>query len=415
MLKVRAAKANISPQEPIPLAGFGAERQSPFTRIADPLEANALVIEDGETQIVLLSLDTLSVGRRIDAMARDLFGAGCVTLASHTHFAPSLDSDLPALGPVDFEYLEYVETQLIALKAQLCAAAPRPAMLALAQTSAPYAINRRRKARGVNGRVGIHMLPNPQGRRDDTAYVVSAVDAENGAILGLLWSFACHPVSFFDDSAVSSDFCGVVRNALRTRHGSGLPCVFAQGFCGDIRPPAYEMGLWTPRNILRFVVKTALQGKCFGVFSEPGWRDWSNRLATTVVEAPFTSPRNVSQVDINRAGLSLADLHRAPVPDFRKRVGLEVARIQLDEILDIFALSGEPVTGIADLLPKADRPRIAAGYMGHMFGYLPTSKILAEGGYEADGFRPGFSLPGRYRDDIDLALGELLGSLSKLD
>jgi hypothetical protein len=42
------------------------------------------------------------------------------------------------------------------------------------------------------------------------------------------------------------------------------------------------------------------------------------------------------------------------------------------------------------------RVRLYAGYLGALFGYLPTAAQVPEGGYEVVGFQPLFGLSGRF-------------------
>jgi hypothetical protein len=42
------------------------------------------------------------------------------------------------------------------------------------------------------------------------------------------------------------------------------------------------------------------------------------------------------------------------------------------------------------------RIRLHAGYLGALFGYLPTAVQIAEGGYEVEGFQPLFGLSGAF-------------------
>jgi hypothetical protein len=45
------------------------------------------------------------------------------------------------------------------------------------------------------------------------------------------------------------------------------------------------------------------------------------------------------------------------------------------------------------------RIRLYAGYLGALFGYLPTAAQIPEGGYEVEGFQPLFGLSGRFLSD----------------
>jgi hypothetical protein len=53
---------------------------------------------------------------------------------------------------------------------------------------------------------------------------------------------------------------------------------------------------------------------------------------------------------------------------------------------------------LADLLPSR---ALLTGYADAVPLYLPVDSQIAEGGYEVDGFRDSFGLPGRFYDRIE--------------
>jgi len=80
---------------------------------------------------------------------------------------------------------------------------------------------------------------------------------------------------------------------------------------------------------------------------------------------------------------------------------LSVRIVEIGDELEIVVLSAEPTvewTRILDAaLPRAPkRLRLYAGYLGEVFGYLPTAAQVLEGGYEVEGFQPLFGLSGRF-------------------
>jgi hypothetical protein len=48
---------------------------------------------------------------------------------------------------------------------------------------------------------------------------------------------------------------------------------------------------------------------------------------------------------------------------------------------------------------QSGRIRLYAGYLGAVFGYLPTAAQVPEGGYEVEGFQPFFGMSGRFESD----------------
>src|SRR5256714_2254536 len=147
---------------------------------------------------------------------------------------------------------------------------------------AAHAINRRR----MGWRISPRHLPRPAalrapdatGPRDETVHILTFTDGGERPV-ALLWSYACHPVTFAEPWQVSADYPGVVRRALRAAFGADLPVLFLQGCAGDIRPR--ELG--RPRTLGRRLAERVV-GKLFTPFTAPEYVAWSGSLATRVME-----------------------------------------------------------------------------------------------------------------------------------
>src|SRR5438045_6628029 len=59
---VACGSTDITPREPIPLAGYATLRKATFDRIADPLEANVIALRKGAGTVVFVALDLMYVG-----------------------------------------------------------------------------------------------------------------------------------------------------------------------------------------------------------------------------------------------------------------------------------------------------------------------------------------------------------------
>src|SRR5579863_5142309 len=100
-----AGSVDITPQAPIALAGYATLRKAAFERVADPLEANVVVLRRGDAVLVLVALDLMYVGayleREISARLADRVPRhALLTSAIHTHFGPPTEDSLPVLGRV---------------------------------------------------------------------------------------------------------------------------------------------------------------------------------------------------------------------------------------------------------------------------------------------------------------------------
>src|SRR5437762_1970594 len=111
---------------------------------------------------------------------------------------------------------------------------------------AAHAINRRRMGwrlslRHLPRRAALR-APDPTGPRDETVHILTFTDGGKRPV-ALLWSYACHPVTFAEPSRVSADYPGVVRRALRAAFGAA-----DRGVPGSGRHVAAAAGGARPRD-----------------------------------------------------------------------------------------------------------------------------------------------------------------------
>jgi hypothetical protein len=237
--------------------------------------------------------------------------------------------------------------------------------------------------------------PDPKGPRDETVHVLTFTDPA-GQPVALLWSYACHPVSFPEPTRVSADFPGVVRQALRAAHGAGLPVLFLQGCAGDIRPR--ELG--RPRGQVRRGAELVL-GKLFTPFTGPEYAAWAGSLAGRVVSVA-RAPGAAHQLE------PAAALVRVPLADLMtgapSQRTVTFQRVRLAPGVALTTASAEPVAEYGLALRARGGPGvlIPGGYADTVFGYLPSGRMLGQHGYEDEGFVEAFGLGGaRFRPDVE--------------
>jgi hypothetical protein len=402
-LCLSAATEDITPPKPFPLAGHSG-RRNPFKRVHDPLELNGILLRQGHRAIVLVTADLLYVTEDLEKAAlhvlKNKWGLEDVTVllgASHTHFAPSVDASKPALGRTIAEYESFVRERLAALMDKLATDPGVPVDLHYAFGEASHAVNRRRLGWQVR-REGIKhttaMVPNPKGPKDETVRLITLRNAE-GIPLGAIWNYACHPTGFPDLSAVTSEYPGVVRAALRRAVGQpNFPVLFFQGFAGNIRPPAYDQ---SKRPVM--VVRRFLNGTAFGSFTPEQYEAWSTSLAERVV--PLLQGNKMGPAELKHTSARLPlDTILSGAPKDRT---LRVDTLALASGVRLVSLSAEVM---AEYMPRlrpifAPDQLIPVGYTGWVFGYLPTRDMLFEGGYEVCGFLPLFNLSGHFEKSVE--------------
>jgi hypothetical protein len=411
-LFARAASCDVTPRDrQVRLAGY-ASRKAPVSTILDPIEISVILLECGVQRCLVFSLDLMIVGSELQNMIlAKLQRLGfrpdeIVLLASHTHYAPATDQACECLGIPEVEFVNDVADAAENLVRRIQRQPPSEVSLNVFRGHLNHSINRRRywpfpTLGRTNGfrLTSVRFAPNPSGPRDEQATVTLLRKADDGQVLGVIWHYTCHPTAVVPDNVISSDYPGAVRRALRERFGE-IPCVFAQGFCGDIRPNVTSTRHIGWRERLRRIIRTIASGPLFASPSAEDWIRWSQSLAARVCDITQGSPvRTFSPASLRTgsAAIPLRDFFSGSTPDKM----LAVQAIQIGEELEIVALSAEATVEWERILDAAvpvasGRIRLYAGYLGALFGYLPTAAQVPEGGYEVEGFQPLFGLSGRF-------------------
>jgi len=251
-----------------------------------------------------------------------------------------------------------------------------------------HAINRRLRKRVViarRPRVNAYVnAPNVRGFKRDEIHTI-VWTTRTGQALGVLWSYACHPVAFPSSTEIAAHYPHVVRQRLRAHFNSDhLPVVFLQGFSGNLRPSASAA-----LNGLRRRARRILTGPVFSDMTREGYRAWTSTLASDVV-ACVEDGRSVRS-----EGLSVRRTVRpaeAFVSGASQGVSFHAARLAPG--LVIAGVSAEAVSEFVPLI-EAQAPGehlVLAGCLDDTYGYAPTTEILQQGGYEAGGFCDAFGL-----------------------
>ena len=226
-----AAEADITPTDSQFLFGYPhVKRYS--SGVSDPLLASAMLIGDGDTDVLLIGCDIIWVPRPIVDRARTqiqrltgLPSTQVMITATHTHSGPitaglvSTGHDTVVPGP-DKNYLERLE-QGIVTAAQQAWRNRQPADVSFAVADA--------SALGTNRR-------DPAGPSLPTAPVLIARKQGSRELIGVTTIVSMHPTVLHEDSTlVSGDFPGLARTWLKA-NGVNCPFVYHMGASGDQSP-----------------------------------------------------------------------------------------------------------------------------------------------------------------------------------
>ena len=221
MLKAGWDRVDITPLEPVPLAGYGHLRERMHRSVHDPVSVRAFAFEDGAVRVVLLVYDLLMVPEELyqglKARLSDT-GSRVMVHATHTH------SSLGGFGR-GFLVHRFAGAFRDWIPDHLVDRGERAARAAIEDLQAAEARSESSVLPGLNGN-----RRDPEGPMDEELTVLRLVRERDDA---LIVSYSAHPVIVGerDHHALSADFPGeVVRRLERD-----FPfAAFVQGSLGGV-------------------------------------------------------------------------------------------------------------------------------------------------------------------------------------
>ena len=394
MTLLSSSTVNINPDIPIPLSGIP---DTCAQHISDSLEINSILLHNNDHAIVILSSDTLFVPEYMAATMSEMiakkYNNCCIFFSStHTHNAPGIDHSKQRLGATTPVYIRRYEHALYDLVDKLLNNHGEEVNLSYGSILANHCVNRRKKVFTSLAKKSISTYPNLNGAKDETIHALVCTNLK-GQLRSLLWSYGCHALAVPFRNTISADYPGAVRRHLRQQYDApDLPVVFIPGFAGNVLPRKIAKDLpW--RRPLSLLNRLA-HGPPFGQFSPEEYSRWADGLSRHVQSAATAA--GLQRIDPKFAfaacDIPLHELtNEAPAGG---RLRIQAARLSANHIL--LSLSAEVVTEYLSLAAEAFPGDIVipASCLAGTFGYLPTQKLLDQGGYEADRFFTAFSLEG---------------------
>lgn len=255
-LKGGFSKVDITPPVGVWLSGYSS-RNKPSEGISDELYAKAMVLDDGQNKIAIVSADLLwfplEITAEIREIARKKTGipeSNILVCATHTHFGPKIDKirkdwpDTP-VSKVDKSYVQKL-TKKIADSISTAAQNLKPVKLGVVKGEISEIVYNRRTKR-PDGKVAMTFRLPPADANlvfgpIDPEVAILRVDDASDLILGSIVNYACHPVCGATDSnefySISADYPGYTARVVEQMEG-GI-CLFALGTAGDMNPVRME-------------------------------------------------------------------------------------------------------------------------------------------------------------------------------
>ncbi len=410
-----AARVNITPEKLMWMAGYGSRNKPAEGKLTD-LWAKALVLQDSHGhRAVLISLDLVGIGR-------DLSQAVCQALherhgferrqiaicTSHTHTGPVVARNLsplhyllvdPRQQELINEYAKVLHEKIVAVVGQALEQLT-PSRLSWGHATATFAVNRRN-----NREADVPQLRSAgqlQGPFDHDVPVL-AVHDDSGQLTSVVFGYACHAtvLSFYQ---WSGDWPGFAQSEIENNH-PGCVALFFAG-CGADQNPL-------PRRTVEMARRYGGQAAAAVDEALTKLTPVAGTLQTSYreIDLPLDTLPDRQQIEkdaqagnkyvVARARMLLDQLDAGqPLsPTYPYPVGVW----KLGHEIQFVVLGGEVVVDYAVRL-KAELGGVktwVAGYANDVMAYIPSRRVLAEGGYEGGGAMVYYGLPTVWTPDVE--------------
>lgn len=393
--KAGVATGVVTPEQAMWMAGYASRTNVSQGKFND-LYAKVLALEDDRGgRVVFVTLDLIGVPRTLRKSlevrvqkAWQLPPESLLLNASHTHSgpefrfgrAPADDGDFKpsTLGDNYGHDLEEKLLKLIGTALETCA----PARLAYSFARCGVAMNRR-----LPTKTGYQNSPYPEGPVDHDVPVLR-VEGADGKLRAVLFGYACHNTTLALYQ-FSGDYAGYAQHYFQADH-PGAVALFMNGCSGDQNP--------YPRGTVELAQK---HGRSLATAVEAA-------LATTLKSVNGSLRSAYAEIQIDYAPAPTRDEFKARL-DSKDRYEVTHAKrmlerldkgeklptqypypvqvVQFGDAITLVALGGEVVVDFSLRLKKelAGPAVWVAGYSNDVMAYIPSLRVMKEGGYEAGG------------------------------
>lgn len=417
---VGIARIDITPKDSLWLAGYAA-RDHAAEKTMHPLWAKALTFEDAlGNQGVLVTTDLLGFPKKLSDDIRDalkttygLERAQIILSSSHTHSGPVLQDALFDVYPLNESQKEKIAAYSRQLKYDiirlvgLALGEAAPANLFAENGVVRFQVNRRN-----NDSSTLESLADLNGPNDYAVPVLGV--KQGGELVAAAFGYACH-ATVLSGYEWSGDYPGFAQLELEEDF-PGLTALFFAGCGADMNPlPRRKVGLAkqygkelaaAAENVLESRNKfltSELQTAYAEIdlfFSEPPSDEALTRLSEN--GNPYQrrwAQRMLAQIE---NGQRLEASYPYPVQVWR--MGEQA----------LVALGGEVVVDYAIQLKRIFGQDIfVIGYANDVMGYIPSTRVLREGGYEGLTSQIVYGLPGAWAADIETRIMSAAIELAK--
>ena len=336
-----------------------------------------------------------------------------ILFASHTHAGPILAEPIDAGSvnastPDDLannrEYTKGLENKLVDLIGSALGQMA-PARTSYGVGRAHFALNRREPTPK-----GIKLGKNPAGPTDESVPILR-VEALDGKPLAIVFGYACHNTTLRPNMMeIAADYAGYAQSRIEAGF-PGAVALFVTGCAGDADPhPFGTLAMARDHGeelagAVKFVLDhptwlSPLSGKLHSAYEETTLH-FAGPTDRTSYEARLNDP-NAGR---KRHAQSMVDAISQGKPIRTEYPTYGMHALKLGGQLTMLALSGEVVVDYAIRLQHElgnnGQMLWVSAYADDVVGYIPSLRVLKEGGYEALDSFYGSTWPAPFAEDVE--------------
>ena len=428
--KAGVGRESITPPDAMPMAGYASRGASHATGKLHDLWAKSLVLEDANgKRCALVTLDLCGIDAELADRVCTKLKEACglerhqiMLAASHTHSGPVVAGNL---RPMHYTMFSDADRELVDKYASLlvdkihsCVEQAirdlKPSEIRFGEGSENFAVNRR-----TNVEKDVPDLRSAGNLAGPSDYSVPVLLVQRASKpIAVVFGYACHCTTL-SGMEWNGDYAGFAQAELE-KDLPGCTAMFWAGCGADQNPlPRRTVELATEYgHRLSTAVRKTLQSDMKPI--EPQLQTEFNLIPVPFGTMPtreqieqdrksdnqYVSSRAQALLQTLDAGKTLPSTYSYPVATWR-----------LGKSLDWVALGGEVVVDYAiaiKSLPAAKRSTWVTAYANDVMAYIPSRRVLLEGGYEGGGAMVYYGLPTVWAPEIEpLILNEVGRMLAK--
>jgi len=412
--KAGVAVCDITPPTGLWLAGY-AMRDHPAEGTIHPLWVKALALQDAQGKTaVIVSSDilgfTAKMSQKIKQQVKDKTGLdiGDILLnSSHTHSGPVVGDSLIAMYIIseDTEHLNKIQQYTEELERKVvdtivnAMAHLEPAKLFMGRGVVRFAVNRRN-----NKEAEIETTYDYKGPVDHSVPILVVRNINDNTIRSIVFGYACHS-TVLSDYQWCGDYPGFAQIDLEQTYPTAK-ALFVAGCGADINPlPRRTIALAQQYGKeLAAAVSRAIEDNLQEL---PPSLKTSYETVTLPLETPLTKEELQQIADDTKKADYIRRSARYLLKGLEQGIPLRTSYpypIQVWNMggFPVIALGGEVVVDYAIAVKQRIEPNaMVLGYSNDLMSYIPSARVIREGGYEGDTSQLEYEMPAKWKEDIE--------------